>query len=231
MKKPNLFIVGTPNAGTSSLHNYMNQHPAIFLSVEKEPHFFCTDMQRMSDKLHGKIRHIKIRSLQKYLTLFKNAKNEKVIGEASTGYMATFSEQLQRYYDNFPKSQIKVVLLKDLHTNPQKVLSDIFSFLAVDATFEPTITVVNGNKETKSKAVRGFLTNPDFPLKSIVKAVIPTSWYKALYKKVYSMNTSFTKREPMNPEIQKTLKKKFFPEVKTLSKMLKQDLVKEWKYA
>ena len=39
MGKPNLFIVGAAKSGTTSLHNYLNQHPDIFMCNPKEPHF------------------------------------------------------------------------------------------------------------------------------------------------------------------------------------------------
>jgi hypothetical protein len=39
MSKPNLFIVGAAKSGTTSLHNYLNQHPDIFMCNPKEPHY------------------------------------------------------------------------------------------------------------------------------------------------------------------------------------------------
>jgi len=35
--KPNFFIVGVSKAGTTSLHEYLAQHPDIFMSPFKEP--------------------------------------------------------------------------------------------------------------------------------------------------------------------------------------------------
>lgn len=37
---PTFFVAGVPKAGTSSLYNYLRQHPQIFMSTKKEPHFF-----------------------------------------------------------------------------------------------------------------------------------------------------------------------------------------------
>lgn len=37
---PNLFILGAAKAGTTSLHAYLAQHPAIYGGTAKEPHFF-----------------------------------------------------------------------------------------------------------------------------------------------------------------------------------------------
>lgn len=37
---PNLFIIGAAKAGTTSLHYYLDQHPEIQMSANKEPNFF-----------------------------------------------------------------------------------------------------------------------------------------------------------------------------------------------
>lgn len=43
--------------------------------------------------------------------------------------------RLRRYYDRFPRRQIKVILLEDLAANPQDVLREVFGFLGVDPGF------------------------------------------------------------------------------------------------
>src|SRR5689334_6524517 len=42
---PNFFLVGAPKAGTTSLYFYLRQHPQIYMSPIKEPHFFCDEMR------------------------------------------------------------------------------------------------------------------------------------------------------------------------------------------
>lgn len=70
---PNLLVPGAAKSGTSSLHDYLGQHPSIFMSKEKEPHYFCqTD--------NGS-------NLDTYLSLFEDGVNYKYRGESSTGYM------------------------------------------------------------------------------------------------------------------------------------------------
>ena len=44
MKIPNLFIIGSPKCGTTSLANWLNNHPQIFMSKRKEPEYFCDDL-------------------------------------------------------------------------------------------------------------------------------------------------------------------------------------------
>jgi Sulfotransferase family len=41
MSLPTFFIIGAPKAGTTSLHNYLAEHPEIHMSAVKEPRFFA----------------------------------------------------------------------------------------------------------------------------------------------------------------------------------------------
>jgi len=45
-KFPNLFIIGAMRAGTSSLHQYLDQHPEIFMAKSKEPQYFAPHKAR-----------------------------------------------------------------------------------------------------------------------------------------------------------------------------------------
>ena len=40
---PNFFIVGAAKAGTTFLYYYLKQHPEIYMSPVKEPHFFAAN--------------------------------------------------------------------------------------------------------------------------------------------------------------------------------------------
>jgi hypothetical protein len=83
MKKPNLFIVGHPRSGTSSLHYYLNQHPDIFMTAIKEPNYFAKDFHEESDRFHQKALYFPFRTEKTYLRLYKNWTTEKIAGEAS----------------------------------------------------------------------------------------------------------------------------------------------------
>lgn len=79
MKKPNLFICGSPRAGTTSLHNDLGKHPEIFMSPDKEPTYFAKDI----------LKKPKYKNEREYLELFKKSNNEKILGEASTTYFVS----------------------------------------------------------------------------------------------------------------------------------------------
>ena len=78
MKKPNLFIVGAPKCGTTSLHGYLAEHPRIFMSVPKEPCYFDKDLPLRDS----------VRTEAEYLRLFAAAdERHLVLGEASANYL------------------------------------------------------------------------------------------------------------------------------------------------
>ncbi len=86
-KRPNLFIVGAPRCGTSSLHNYLDQHPQVFMSAVKEPHFFSKDMNRAYEDYQGRKLPTLFKDLKQYLALFSQAGEEKILGESSVYYL------------------------------------------------------------------------------------------------------------------------------------------------
>jgi hypothetical protein len=89
MKKANLFIVGHPRSGTSSLHHYLRQHSDIFMTAIKEPNFFSLDFRNESDQFHKKKLYFPYRSENEYLRLYQKWKNEKIAGEASATYLCS----------------------------------------------------------------------------------------------------------------------------------------------
>ena len=89
MKKPNLFIVGHPRSGTSSLHSYLKQHPDIFMTAIKEPNFFSGDFRNESDDFHKKKLYFPYRTENQYLRLYKKWMHEKIGGEASATYLCS----------------------------------------------------------------------------------------------------------------------------------------------
>lgn len=103
MKFPNLFIIWEPKCWTTILHYYLWKHKDIFMSVDKEPSFFCTDYSREAishDKAFAKIWY-RYDKLEDYLSIF-NSDNWKIIrGEASVSY-ASSKEAAQNIF-NFNK--------------------------------------------------------------------------------------------------------------------------------
>jgi len=109
MKKPNLFIVGHPRSGTSSMHRYLGQHHDVFMSPIKEPNYFARDFREESDNFHHKQLYFPYRTEKDYLGLYKKWKTEKAAGEASSTnlYSAVSAEEIHRFN---PESKIIIML-------------------------------------------------------------------------------------------------------------------------
>jgi hypothetical protein len=103
---PNLFIVGTPKAGTTSLHHYLDFHPEVFMSNPKETNYFTYE-EIKKQKLYYNEEHISTK--ESYLALFKNASNSPVIGEASVSYLF-YPGTAKKIFDFNPKAKIIIIL-------------------------------------------------------------------------------------------------------------------------
>lgn len=109
MKIPNFFIVGAPKCGTTAMNDYLDQHPDVFMA-HKELHYFGNDLQaknRISE--------------QEYLQYFKNAVNEKIIGEASVWYL--FSSTAAKEIKSFSPGAKVLIMLR----SPVDVLYSLHS--------------------------------------------------------------------------------------------------------
>lgn len=78
-KLPNFFIVGAAKAGTTSLYEYLREAPGVYMSSIKEPSYFSP---AVPEDYGGKVR-----DLNDYLNLFRDAGEEIAIGEATPFYL------------------------------------------------------------------------------------------------------------------------------------------------
>ena len=97
--KVNLFIVGAPKAGTTSLHHYLNEYPEILMSIIKEPDFFSDIEIQEQGLYYGSSR---INNITKYNSLFSDWIDESIIGEASVSYLfyPNVPQRIKIYNDN-----------------------------------------------------------------------------------------------------------------------------------
>jgi len=99
---PNFFIVGAPRAGTTTLSEILSKTEGVYMSPHKEPHYFTRSVAS-SDLYQA------IQDKNKYLALFKNVKDEKAIGEASTSYLWD-PKAPELIHKEVPKAKILIIL-------------------------------------------------------------------------------------------------------------------------
>jgi len=104
MNLPNLLIVGAAKSGTTSLHNYLKQHPDIFMSNHKEPHFLINNEIGVNRIPKG------INNLQDYSNLFSNGVSQKYRGESSAMYLQ-FPEIAIKNIDRYLDEDVKIIIM------------------------------------------------------------------------------------------------------------------------
>lgn len=102
--RPNFFIGGAPKCGTSSLHDYLHQHPDCYMSEEmKEPGYFNPDLRI------NVVRRAKTE--ERYLSLFRKGEGKKAIGESSTWYM--LSEQAAKLINEWSPAGKAILMIRN----------------------------------------------------------------------------------------------------------------------
>ena len=116
-KHPNFFIVGSPKSATTSLHEYLKNIPGIFMSPIKEPNY----LSRKTISLDARIKPI--RDKKKYLALFEDAIDEKIIGESSTTYLED-EDVPSLIHEEVPGARILICSRKNFGflTNSSKII-------------------------------------------------------------------------------------------------------------
>jgi hypothetical protein len=97
---PNLFVVGAAKAGTTSLWRYLDEHPDVYMSPVKEPHFFSSFVPRLFPA---------VKDEGSYLELFEDAGDVSLRGEASASYLWD-PESAQRIKRASPGAKIVISL-------------------------------------------------------------------------------------------------------------------------
>lgn len=99
---PTFLVIGAAKSASTSLHDYLGQHPDIYMSPMKEPNFFAFDgatpLFRYPPECNGKggavrarLRNSTLRnrigSLEQYRCLFAGAARQRALGESSVNYL------------------------------------------------------------------------------------------------------------------------------------------------
>ena len=100
MTLPNFLIIGATKSGTTALHTYLQQHPDIFMSKIKELRYFSYLSSPPFPDVPDKYIFKGVTTLEEYKNHFRDATNQKIIGESSPMYL---------YYPGTAE-QIKIIL-------------------------------------------------------------------------------------------------------------------------
>jgi hypothetical protein len=103
---PDFLIIGAGKSGTTSLDNYLKQHPQIFIPSVKEPNFYGYELMKPAD-FNGapdELKHYKssVTNYRDYIALFEKVLPGQIIGETSNTYMyhEHTPERIKHYNSN-----------------------------------------------------------------------------------------------------------------------------------
>ena len=241
---PDFLLIGAGKSGTTALHNYLNQHPEIFMCPLKETNFFELEGQEINSdpkKDPEMLFHYpqSINNLEDFQALFEDAEENNKLGETSPMYLygekspesikrqipnakliailreptsrlfsrylhlardghlptenftdaldpstiwwrrndlvkeGFYHKHISRYFELFDRSQIKVFLYDDLRKNPHQVISEMFEFIGVDSSFEPSMEVeYNVSGKPKNPIVDALIGSNSIIIRT-AKAIMP----------------------------------------------------------
>ena len=109
MTLPNFLIIGAAKSGTSALYYYLNQHPEIFMSPIKEPHFFGYEDAHPNAQGPDDFVNTAVTNIDDYQALFADVKDEIAIGEASPTYIH-IPRAVERIKHHVPNAKLIAIL-------------------------------------------------------------------------------------------------------------------------
>ena len=159
MKLPTFLIVGVQKAGTTSIYNYLQEHPQVYMSPVKETNFLERDWEKsLAENSQFKNQ---IATFEDYCQLFTAVQDEIAIGEASPNYIFHYETSASRIQKYTPNAQLIVVL-----RNPvERAYSDYLMHLR-DAIGKTKIAPLD--EQIKNSSAKSFILRKGFyytPLK------------------------------------------------------------------
>lgn len=297
MHKPNFFIVGAPKCGTTALASYLGEHPDIFISEVKEPHYFSDDLPD----------HRYVKTLEDYLKLFENGKGKKIVGEGSVHYLfsevaianirefnpsaklvamlrnpvemvhslhgqflhslnedetnferawelqeqrakgmslppdgndpallqykrvGSYSDQVARMLQHFPRDQVKIVLYDDFRRNPRGVYEEVLDFLGVQSDGRREFPVINSSHAYRFRPLGVLLGRKPAMIRkawAFVKRTLGLDERsgQAIGDWLQNKNKVFKPHPPLSSGMRSTLTREFAGDVSRLETMIGRDL-------
>jgi hypothetical protein len=144
--------------------------------------------------------------------------------------IVSMPQALISLYNNFDSSAVKVLLYDDIKDRVEEVLSEVYTFIGVDASFKPDLTKKNTSKQTKNSSLKSFVdknkTNV-VALLRIMGLLRSNNWLHKIYLLLFTDNKE---RKNVSQADQKILKKRYRDMVKETAEITGLDLMNKWNY-
>ncbi len=136
--------------------------------------------------------------------------------------LSEYYEQVKRYYDVFPSTQILVLLSDELRQDAPNTIKIIFRFLEVSPDFEPNLKrEFNSGVLPRNSIVTKIITNNYLRIR--IRQAISNKSIKYIIKKILFKKTT---EEKLSEEANNILLEYFNSDINKLSKLIHMDLNK-----
>ena len=146
-KLPNFLIVGAAKSGTSSLHNYLNQHPEVFMPSYnsdgmkvKEPRFLIKDL--VKHRLHNGVW-----SWVEYKSLFNDVIDEKAIGESTVLYLYYYKDAIKNIKEKLGNDVKIIIMLRNPADRAYSAFQHVSRGFKEQNSFEKSLEMEDGRLE------------------------------------------------------------------------------------
>ncbi|MFP4143759.1 MAG: sulfotransferase domain-containing protein [Phycisphaeraceae bacterium] len=112
MDQPHFLIIGAARSGTTALYESLCQHPGIFMTEPKEPHYFAFAGETPAFRGPGDdqmINRVAVTDPTAYRRLFDSAGQAQVAGEGSVSYLY-YPQAARRVADECPRVRLLCLL-------------------------------------------------------------------------------------------------------------------------
>lgn len=165
-----------------------------------------------------------------------NVKNveEDIINHASYTNL-TYYDSVNNYLDCFSAESIKIYIFEELLEDNQKIINEILDFLNLENTFDYQLEQKNISRQGKTathRKVYSYLVYGQIPA-NIRRFFKKFGFYTPKYLSNFLINF-FTKKvdykQKISPEVALSFRKRYYEDIKMLSKIINKDLLTIWKY-
>jgi hypothetical protein len=146
-KLPNFLVVGAAKSGTSSLHQYLIQHPEIFMSTinkegvsVKEPQFLIKS--KVQERLH-----FGVWNWGEYKALFEDVEEEKAIGESTVFYLYYYKEAIKNIKLRLGNEVKIIILLRNPVDRAFSAFQHVSKSVKESLSFEDALSKEEGRLE------------------------------------------------------------------------------------
>jgi len=141
---------------------------------------------------------------------------------------AKYSENIERFYNYFPRSQTKIILFEEFKTNNEDIFDEVLAFLNVSRDFRPNYKISNPYRTVKFETPYRAIHNPR--LKKIVMQMLPLSVQLEIKKMLDLIFLKASRNKEMESDFRTALKRQFRSEVEKTGRLINRDLIGFWGY-